>query len=475
MSIDWKNEAENQKSPYLYKTCEFLTIPSVYEETSIGIGKPFGKPIADALEYILDFCEQLGFKVQNVDGYAGHAEFGTGDEIIGVLCHVDVVPPGSGWTSDPFKPEVRNGKLYARGSNDDKGPAMAAVFALKIIKELELDLKKRVRLIFGTDEENGDWIGMRKYFEKEPMPIMGFSPDAYFPIVTTEKGILSCDIIQNPNNLSNEIDDGWMLSSFIAGDRVNMVAEKAKVILIGKDDGGTFNIKFEKFLRNSKIEGFIEEKSGSIHISLNGISHHGMEPEKGLNAGLEMVKFLKLIKLDERGTQFIGLISNYFVDSFFGEKIDINIEDKISGKLTVNVGTFKYNNDGKSSLGLSIRYPLITDFENIIFKLEEVAKSFDYIVSSDFVNKKPHHIEKDNKLIQILQKVYKEQTGEEAELLAIGGGTYGRAMETGVAFGPFFPKEVDTAHQNDEHIDLINMNRAMAIYAQAIYELAKDE
>lgn len=475
MSIDWKNEVEKQKDAYLDTTCEFLKIPSIYDESTIAEGMPFGKPISDALEYILKFCEECGFTVKNVDGYAGHAEFGTGDEIIGVLSHVDVVPSGSDWTTDAFSPEVRDGKLYARGSNDDKGPAMASVYALKIIKELGLPLNKRIRLIFGTDEENGDWIGMRKYFEKEPMPIMGFTPDAYFPIVTTEKGILSCDLIQPSSNLSNMAENGWTLTSFHAGDRVNMVAEKAYVVLTGTEDSASVKDKFESFLQEYSLEGSIEEANGSLLLNLEGISHHGMEPDKGLNAGLAMARFLNTLKLDDRAKQFVSLIGEYFVDSFFGEKLGIEIEDEISGVLTVNAGTFAYESTGKSDLGLSVRYPVATDFEYVMAKLEEAVAAFDYEVSSDFVNRPPHHIDKNHKLIKTLQKVYEEQTGEEAELLAIGGGTYGRAMATGVAFGPFFPGEIDTAHQKDEFIELKNMHRAMAIYAQAMYELAKDE
>ncbi|WP_042454701.1 dipeptidase PepV [Neobacillus dielmonensis] len=472
MNINWKQEAERLKGDYLASTMEFLKIPSVLDETTIGENSPFGRPIADALEHILDFCKELGFTVHNEQGYAGHADYGTGEEFIGVLCHVDVVPAGNDWTSPPFQPEVRNGRLYARGSNDDKGPTMAAVYALKIIKELGLPLKKRVRLIFGTDEENGEWLGIQKYFEKHPVPTMGFSPDAYFPIVSTEKGILSCHFIQTYKAI-NENTKEWKLESFVAGDRVNMVPDQVEAVLTGKGDVAATEAAFASFLKEHHIPGRAKVELGKVSLSLEGISHHAMEPYKGLNAGLAMARFLETMELDERGQQFISLLSNHFVDGFFGDQLGISVEDEISGRLTVNPGTFYYSAESHAQVGLSIRYPVTTNFDSVMNRLEEVAGLYDYMISPDFVNKPPHHIDKDHELIKVLQKVYEEQTGEPAELLAISGGTYGRAMKSGVAFGPFFPGEVDTAHQKDEYIDLENMNRAMAIYAQSIYELAK--
>lgn len=473
MGVNWKKEAKKRQDAYLEKTTEFLSIPSVHDESSVQAGAPFGKPVAEALDYILKFCEESGFTTHNVDGYAAHAEYGTGDDIIGVLCHVDVVPAGDGWTSDPFKPEVRDGKLYARGAIDDKGPTMAAVFALKIIKDLGLPLKKRVRLIFGTDEESGDWTGLRTYFSKQPMPVMGFAPDANFPIITAEKGILICHLVQQPGTLSTKGEDGWTLTSFHAGNRVNMVPDKAEATLSG--DGDVFAVKerFQSFLMEHRIRGYAEEQNEHLRLNLEGVSHHGMEPHKGLNAGLALARFLHALDLDERGHQLIGFVHDYFVDSFFGEKLGIAFEDDVNGKLTVNLGTLSYKHDGKAALGVNIRYPVKADFDGFMGKLKQAAQPFDFHIAPEFVDQKPHYVEKDHVLVQTLKKVYEAQTGEEATLLAIGGGTYGRALDTGVAFGPLFPGEAETAHQKDEYFDVENMMKAMAIYAQAIYELAK--
>lgn len=473
MAVNWREEAEKRKASFVEKAKQFLSIPSVHDPSSVEQGAPFGRPVAEALHYILKLCEASGFHTKNVDGYAGHAEYGSGEDIIGVLCHVDVVPPGDGWTSDPFQPEIRDGKLYARGAIDDKGPTMAAVFALKIIKELGLPLRKRVRLIFGTDEETGDWVGIRKYFAEEPMPVMGFAPDANFPLIVAEKGILNCHLVQPPGASKTARADGWTLHSFVAGNRVNMVPDRAEARLIG--DGDVFGVKerFQSYLMEHHMQGYAEEFNDYLRLKVKGVSHHGMEPHKGLNAGLALARFLNILDLDERGHQFIDLVKDCFVDSFFGEKLGIACEDDVTGKLTVNVGTFAYAHDQSAKLGLNIRYPQTVSADRLLAALTAKVKRYGYDIANDVTDQVPHYVDRQHPLVQTLKRVYEEQTGEKAELLAIGGGTYGRALKPGVAFGPLFPGEEETAHQKDEYANIDSLTRAMAIYAQAIYELAK--
>lgn len=473
MTVNWKKEAENRKEAFVAKTKELLSIPSVYDQTTVEPGKPSGKEVAKALDFMLQFCEESGFKTHNVDGYAAHAEYGDGDDIIGVLCHLDVVPAGDGWTSDPFQPEVRDGKLYARGAIDDKGPTMAAVFALKMVKELGLPLNKRVRLIFGTDEEVGDWIGIKKYFEAEPMPLMGFAPDANFPLINAEKGIFNFHLVQQPGKVSTERQDGWRLQSFTSGNATNMVPDLAEATLVGTSDVFAVKERFQSYVMEHGLEGKCEERKGQLYIRIKGVSHHGMEPDQGLNAGLTLARFLNVLDLDARGHQFIGLVHDYFVDSFFGEKLGIAFSDEVTGPLTVNVGTLNYAYDGEARLGISLRYPVSDRSERFVPAIEAAGDRYGFALGKDVMDQVPHHVAKEHELVQTLLKVYSEQMGENAEPLSTGGGTYGRALDVGVAFGALFPGEPETAHQRDENADVDNLCRAMAIYAQAIYELAK--
>jgi succinyl-diaminopimelate desuccinylase len=468
--VAWYDEVLKRKDDMLEQLKNLLAIESVLDESSAGLKAPFGRKIAEALEYMLKLGERDGFKTKNVDGYAGHIEYGEGEELIGVLSHVDVVPAGDGWTSPPFSPEIRDGKLYARGAIDDKGPTMAAYFALKIVKELGLPLSKRVRLILGGDEESL-WRCMAYYFEHEEMPTMGFSPDADFPIISAEKGFLDIRFV-GTNEKSEPKDGEWKLVQLKAGQRTNVVPDLAEVKLSGEGDVFELKEKVQDFLLTHQIQGYAEEGNEGVTIVIKGRAHHGSEPEKGLNAALEMARFLATIPLDSAGKRYIDAINRYLVDSFFGEKLGIAMEDEFTGRLTVNAGVFSYEADGERMIRLNVRYPKSGEGEKICEAIEEKLADDDFRIT-EIDHKPAHFVEPDHSLIRILSKVYEEQTGEKAELLAIGGGTYARVLDVGVAFGPLFKGREETAHQRDEHIVVEDLLKATAIYAQAIYELAK--
>ncbi len=466
----WHKEVLKRKDDLLKELKNLLSIESVLDESTASTEAPFGQKIAQALDYILALGKRDGFQTKNVDGYAGHIEYGKGEDIIGILSHVDVVPPGDGWTSPPFSPEIRDGKLFARGALDDKGPTMAAYFALKIVKELGLPLSKSVRLIVGADEESR-WRCMAHYFEKEAMPVMGFSPDADFPIISAEKGFFDIKAVAF-NNKNEKPDRGWALVQFKSGERVNMVPDYAEAKLSGEVDAFDLKEKVQNYLSSNQIRGYAEEENDAVTIVMEGKAHHGMEPDKGVNAALAMARFLAQIPLDQEGSTYVGMINDLLTDSFYGEKLGIAMEDEFMGRLTVNAGIFDYEQGGKRMVRLNIRYPKGGDSDEILQVVEKKLSRY-HLKITDVDHKPIHYVEQDHKLIQTLSRVYEEQTGEKAELLAIGGGTYARVLDTGVAFGPLFPGSIETAHQRDEFIDIDELLKATAIYAQAIYELAK--
>lgn len=472
MNIDWEREIEKYRDELLQRTKEFLSIESVLDESSAGPGAPFGKGVAEALKYLLDLARRDGFQTKNLDGYAGHVEYGEGKELIGILGHVDVVPPGDGWTTPAFAPDIRDGKLYARGAIDDKGPTMAVYFALRLIKELGLPLSKRVRLILGTDEENL-WRDIAYYFEREEMPSMGFAPDADFPIIYAEKGLLDITLVSDSSAVEEEADgDAWTLARWEAGHRFNMVPDRSRAVLEGSGDVFSLKEKYQEFLLKNRIQGYAQEADDYLLLVLEGRSHHGSEPDKGLNAALEMARFLNTIKLDPEGSRFIRMINDFLVDDFFGKKLGIAQKDDTVGPLTVNAGVFRYASGGERRLSLNIRYPIRGNGESILNTVVEKVRPYGLKVGRTD-HKPSHYIDPDHPLVRTLSRVYEERTGEKASLLAIGGGTYARALKNGVAFGPLFPGKEETAHQKDEHIEVEDLLKAAAIYAQAIYELAK--
>ena len=147
MAIDWKQEVAKREDDLMKDLMDLLRVPSVREDDKATEDAPFGPGPKAALLKFLEIGERDGFVTKNVENVAGHLEFGEGDETLGIFGHVDVVPVGTGWDTDPFEPVIKDGRLYARGSSDDKGPSVAAYYALKMIKELELPTSKRVRFI----------------------------------------------------------------------------------------------------------------------------------------------------------------------------------------------------------------------------------------------------------------------------------------------------------------------------------------
>lgn len=477
--INWINEVHKRKEALIEETQAFLQIKSVYDEKTITDEAPMGKGIAQALIFLLNKAEEADFETKNLDGYAGHIQYGNGEGLIGVLCHVDVVPEGEGWSSDPYAAEIRDGKIFARGALDDKGPTIAAFYALKIIKELNLPLAKRVRLIIGTDEES-KWQCVEHYFEHEEMPEMGFSPDADFPIINAEKGLMNFFLVKETEESEGLSDSSVTLLHFESGLRMNMVPEQAQAVLHIEQDQLNEQHKhiiasFEYFLREMELQGSFEYKEDNkLHLFVKGISAHGAEPYKGVHAGFKLIAFLIKLPFTGENQNFIQFVQQLFADDFYGEKLGINECDVATGRLTLNMGMLRYTRGRETRLGLNLRYPVSINVEQMMATCKQRVEDFGFRIT-EMEHSLPNHVDQEHLLIKTLQHVYEEQTGEEAKLLAIGGGTYARALKAGVAFGPLFPGKEDTAHQKDEHIEIEDLVKATAIYAQALYELAKDK
>lgn len=471
-SIDWMSEVEKRKKSLIKDTQELLHIRSLLDEENTSAEAPLGKGVKEALDYMLNLGEKDGFIPKNVGNLAGHLEFGAGKELLGILCHVDVVPEGEGWSSDPFGAEIREGKIFARGALDDKGPTMAAYYAMKIVKELGLPLKKRVRMIIGTDEES-NWRCVEHYFRHEEMPTLGFAPDADFPIINAEKGIADLDMVQKVSN-QEAAESTAIVLSFISGKRYNMVPDFATATILVKSKPDEIVKQFSNFMKDYELEHGHKIVNGELIFEVKGVSAHGMEPKNGKNAGLFLAEFLSKQDLDEKAAHYFHFVSRYFFNDSRGKNLGIAYSDEISGDLTINPGKLSYSDESGGTLGMTCRYPVTNKMESTKAKLDDLLRDEGFTIEN-FSDSKPHHVEENEFLIQTLKKVYEEQTGEKAELIAIGGGTYARSLKAGVAFGPLFPGRPDIAHQKDEYMYIEDLLKATAIYAQAIFELAMNE
>lgn len=392
---------------------ELTAIPSVQGDAEEGY--PFGREPARALKLMLRRCDEYGFNVENVENYAGSADLGD-DPQLGILTHLDVVP---GWGEDCFTLKRSEGKLTARGAIDDKGPAVASAFALRAVRELGIPLKKGVRLIFGTNEENGS-ADIAYYRKKRTLPPMIFTPDGEYPLINGEKGMLRV-------YFSTVIDANVEIS---AGEVINAVPGNCTVL-----------------------------ESGKTRV-YRGKSAHASTPEKGENA---ITKFLEGYS---GSSKILKSFQQLFPHGDVGGKA---IFGDISGGLTCVISMLK-TVENKISGGVDIRFPMDRTKQDIFDMLEKKFSAAGLKISS-WEGVEPHYTEENSDFVQSLLRVYERVTGEKGECLTIGGGTYVHEIPRGVAFGAEFPGEDGNMHSPGEYITEENLLKNAEIMAEAIVEL----
>ncbi len=417
-----------------------VEIPSVYSD---GDEYPFGKDIQLSLEKMLEISKRLGFETYiDPEGYYGYADIGEG-EMFGVLGHLDVVPAGDmdAWNTDPFKLVVKDGKYYGRGVQDDKGPTLLAMYALKDLIDNGYKLNKKVRFIFGTDEESL-WRGIQKYQEKEEMPTMGFSPDSQFPLIYAEKGLLQCKLVGKSSGVT-----------FSGGDAFNAVPSKVKYTL---DDADAFKQNLDKL-------GF--EYNDNLEVM--GKAVHAQVANTGINAVVRT--FLAMEDLYP-SSNAIKFVSETFREDANAQSIFGAIEDEYSGKLMFNLGMFEFNSE-KEELCIDIRIPVTYEKEDIVKKLTEVASKYG-LEYQEYDWLRSIYVPTDSELIVNLMAAYQEVTGDmESEPKTSGGATYARAMDNCVAFGAILVNSPKTEHQPNEYMSIEDLKTAFEIYQKAFEKL----
>ena len=415
------------------------------------------------MDLILSFGKRDGYKTKLVENKAGHIEVGQGEELFGILGHVDVVPVvEADWTSHPFKPEIRDGKIFARGSLDDKGPTMAAYYAVKLLDKQGVKWNKRVRVIVGSDEETG-FRCVEAYFKHEEQPASGFTPDAMFPLVYAEKARATFD-----HKLKFVVEDGnynYKLVKFNGGQVLNMVIASAKAELVG--EVSDIKEKFENFLVQEKLDGEVTVED-TIKLTLKGKAAHGSTPQYGVNGATKLAEFLSTLGLDNNGKNFVDYIVEKLANDPFGEKLGIDYSDDEMGEATYNYGIIDYDLLKKVGIvSTDCRHPMKFD---LVARLNGVkVDNIDIEVTS---TKEAHYVPKDDELVTTLMDVYRKHTGDtKNDAFVLGGGTYARCLKKGVAFGLLFPDKEDTMHQANEYLEVEDLLLATAIYAEGIYKL----
>ena len=406
---------------------------------------PFGKNLVNVLNKAVSIAESMGMKTYiDPEGYYGYAEIGEGDQMVGVLGHLDIVPADDkeNWDTDPFQMTEEEGYLIGRGVQDDKGPMLASLYAMKILMDNGGELNKRVRFIFCTDEESL-WRGVKAYVKNEEHPDLGFTPDSHFPLVYAEKGLVEYTLITE-ENLDYE---------FTGGSALNAVPAKATV---DSDD------EIKNALNELKYD--FEDKDGKITVL--GKTVHAMIPEKGINAITRLIEALN--KAGKKGKMLDFVLNDGLettAKSIFG---DIN---DYTGGLSFNIGLADFKKD-RQTIGIDIRFPATKKKEDIDKMMRDSAEKCGVTVE-DFDYLKPLYVDPKSELAQKLLKAYQDVTGDtKSEPITMGGATFARSMDNIVAYGANFPDTVVTEHGPNERIKENDLKKAMEVYVQAFINLA---
>ena len=452
---DYIEENREELLGILRRLC---AVPSVAGEKT-GENAPYGEGCRRVLDEALSIAEEYGFETHDDAGYAMHAQTGQGAELIGVMAHLDVVPAGDGWKSDPFCLDIRDGRAYARGAVDNKGPAAATLFAMHALDACGVKLSRRVRLIMGCNEENG-MDDLSHYFANNEMPLWGFTPDAQFPVINCEKHIFHA-------RFKKKIDAMGKIAKIAAGERFNVVPEKAQANLSSPLDA-----REEAAVRDYAAKNGVRVDVTEDSITVYGVAAHASHPETGVNAAAHLVRLIDAARLacgDDASA--IAYLAKHVGLECDGASLGMACRDEESGALTCNFGILTYEN-GELCAGFDMRCPVTQKPDDLRARMDRAAKD------GGFSMEVAHFddgilVDKDAELIRVLLDVYETETGRPGELLAIGGGTYARQMPNrAVAFGPCFPEQEDMCHQRDEYIAVDDLVTVCKIVAQALCRLA---
>ncbi|MDK2936269.1 MAG: succinyl-diaminopimelate desuccinylase [Eubacteriaceae bacterium] len=416
-----KIKNEDQFLRDLKKLLQIKTVSG--DAGAVTSAAPLGENILTALDYMLALGQKEGFQTKNCDGYCGYIEMGQGQEMIAILTHLDTVSVGDGWSVPPFDLTILDDKAYGRGILDDKGPAMVSLYAMKALKDRNLN--RRIRLILGGDEESGEWQCMERYKQSEESPLYSFSPDSGFPAIFAEKGIMNVVF-------SRKVDERDGLFTLSGGNQINAVPDYAKAC----SEDRCYEIK--------------------------GKAAHASEPQKGVNAIIKLAQVLTGQGISNPMVKLLNMVNK--------DGLNIDLSDEVS-KLTIVPSIVKVD-ENEMILKCDIRYPVTMDSGIVLDRIKTAVNSPEWLIEMTH-DVKPLYVDKNGFLIKTLQAVYQDLSGDLSEPVVSGGGTYARAFKNAVAFGGIFPDEENTCHQKDEFWTLDSMRKNYEIIIEALSKLAE--
>ena len=437
---------------------ENLRIPSV--EDAPAEGAPYGIACRESLDHVLQAAAKLGFRTENVDGHMGWCEYGEGEEMIAVLGHLDVVPAGDGWSFDPWGGEIKDDRIFGRGTMDDKGPSIAALYALAALRDAQLPLKRRIRILFGCNEETG--ARDIKYYLANggEIPVMGFTPDAEYPVINGEKGIINVTFSRNYTQTGE-----LKLVSINGGTAPNVTPAAASAVLSCNAELAA------KLTALSFPKVTITPVDSGVQVAAEGVNAHGSTPWQGENAIGRLVIALDAMPFEGEVKEWIHFLATKLGMETDGKSAGIYLYDEVSGTLSLNWGTLQAD-EGHLSMIINYRYPVTKAYEDCAPAFDALFAQVGFAKDKE-LHKAKLYIPADSDLVKTLLKVYKDHTGIDGKPVSIGGGTYAKALPNILAFGPIFPGDEVREHKPDEFIEIPKLMKNAQIIASAMYEMAK--
>ncbi len=434
-----------------------VSIPSELSEPAANA--PFGAANRKALDAALGLAKSFGFETADFDGYAGHMDFGTGSETLGILCHLDVVPAGGNWTYPPYAATVKDNMIYGRGVVDNKGSFVACLYAMRELKRSGYVPKRRVRLIAGCNEETGSSC-IKYYKTKIKMPDLAFVPDADFPLINSEKGILHLQATVKKDAFASK-----NILSLKGGSRPNIVPDSATLVLSPDFKDAEF---IEAISKDPQIK--VTRDGKNTVITSKGKSAHGMCPEKGKNAVSILLTLFNALKTPIGASNGFLKLCPILGSQSLAEAFNVVCADDKSGAQTVNLGIAESDADN-FYFTFDCRCPLSQDIDDLIAKIKASLPQDSDLEILHYARNL--YVDEKSELVSKLLKIYSRHSGEEAKPMFTGGGTYAKELDNAVAFGPTFPGQMTHIHDADERLTVNEFIKMYEIYYDAIKELSK--
>ena len=410
--------------------------------------------VKKALDYVLQLAQRMGFEAKSVlDHQVGVIEIGEGDETIGILSHVDVVPPGNlqSWSSSPFDMKVEDGCLWGRGTLDDKGAIIVCLYAMKCVLGSGQALQKKIQMILGTQEEV-EWSDMEGYVANYPLPDYGFTPDGEFPLCNIEKGCMDVEL-----RFACECEgyeNGWYLTCLHAGQAANSVPDSCTCQMERYRDGIA-----------------VERKT----LTTGGKAVHSCQPEKGENAIFHMADLIAETEhCENQISRILAMLKAKFA-SLYGAEIGLYSEGEMYNGEFVHRNVFAPTlvrmEDDHLLVNVNVRFAYGTSEAEITDAFMQLAQFYGGTVK--LLSSLPAvYVSKERPFMKAFGEAYEEGSGRKHEFVLAYGGSYAKAMPNIVSWGPIFPGDEDTCHEENEHISIKSLLDNGKVFAIALNKVA---